>query len=984
LWLALLISVLALARGATMLNAQRAATPRTPAAPVPPAPAPSGVEVDLAGPLPQPYRAQIPASKPAKVVVKNRVPTVAYSLVVHGEGIPSGPRPFPPALFTSLRFLPSNGQCDRATAALDALRAVTEESQVPAALAALRAALAEGRCTAPQTLRAVEEATTLVYQTIAEVGQRQFLEVRRPDKADRMWSLELVVASAAPTWPRPTETAWIAASIVTDVAEMAAVAGKRPLPSPESIRVTAADGERVTLIADGADTITVDPAVSVWSTSPYLAAARRLLTRAGVRPGRRSQAASPLAETLLEPTPAVLMREDRRLSAALTADAASASNHEQAALLLAAFALRERAGWLSDVRPTLSRATAHLVLGEALRGSDPPSVEAQIATAAVSALAGRQVEALAAARRLPRSHRALEAWARALELRITGDWRTAPALAGQPSLVRFEAFDALVWRKTVPSALDAIEGLETDAVDWARIATGAGAVEVAHRFGPAALTGSLAEANEVHRALRGKELAPDTLASALNVAPPGAVTRSGPSPTITVLGWGQWGPFLQRHLLSALDKEHRLLIDTLGLPAEAAAFVEQGDALLRGLELHPLVVYRRNTRALGRRFPGGGRPDLTTDAPACAAIAALAARRPEAIPFVAWDEALRRCPERQTGALPPADAWFRPLLPFGTTLEAVTRMSSESGISYGLERIDALHALAPYDAYAARFYVLRRFAGQASAEEYRTALGPLVEYDVDALKSWMAAVPRNTAVGTEVGERLCAIAPDECFSLGEIFALEGRPDDAVRAYEKAIAGTRDRVAVSNNVAWIVDHLWDTSRKDRAMEIARQAGEAHSTSGLFTLARILERAGKLPDAEAALKAIAERYEDPSYLDSFYIRRHLRFHDAAYARAGQEALARRFPRGLEKATAADFHAPPAPREGVPETTVSNRLAKLGVLAGDVVVAVDGYRIRDNPQWIAVSSLTDAQQTTLTVWRGGGYADIKGPYLRLKFGP
>jgi hypothetical protein len=940
------------------------------------------VDVDLASlPVGIPHTVRIPAGRSVRVNFRHRAPAAAYEIVVHTPGAPGGARPFPP-MPPKYRF-PAG--CGAVQPVMDALLGQTEEVNVPADLASLKAAApAAGDCVDARAMAHAEQAVTLVHPQLLDAGERAFLQLSRMRGTQRMaWTIEVVAAAEAPAWRLPSESAWIAASVATDVVEMAAFLARRPLPAPESIEAAVADGDRVVVSVAGTPRVTIDPATFVWSPAPYLSLAKSLLPRTGTAPRRVPPVSTRLLEALLRPSAGVLVDEDRRISAALSAKPASAAAHEEAALLLAAFALRERAAWLSDVRPALNRATAHLVLAEALRGPDPPGVEARIAAIALAALAERQTEALASVRGLPRSMPAVDAWARALELRTTGDWRNVPALAGQAPLVGLEAFHALLWRKTVPAALDSLEGVETNQVDWARVATGAGSVEVAHRFAPVAVGGTLAEVQEVHRSLRGQDVEQEGLAAALNALPGRAVARTG-SPAVTVLGWGQWAAFLQRHLLAAVDTQEWFLRDVLGQREGGDAFAREADAMTAGLDLHALLVSRRLTRTVADPVTRS-KYDPAAEAAPCRRIAEIIGRRPEAVPFEAWDQARRRCPQESArGALPPPEDWFRPLVPPGTAYQAVKRMSSEAGIRHGLHRIDVLHALAPYDASLGFLFAGRRYGGEAKADEFRAAMGPVLDYDIYALERWTVMAPRETAVLTEVGEKLCAMAADRCFGFGERLALEGREDEAIAAYEKAIAGTRDAVQLAASVAWVVDRLWDTARRERAMEIAQTAGEAHSSAGLFTLARALERAGRLEEAEKVLLAVTERYGDTSYLDSFHIRRHLRFGEGTYRQKGAEALARRFPRGLQKVTTDDFHAPPGPLDGVPQLQVTPRLAKLGVRPGDVVVAVDGYRVRDNPQWIMMSSLTDEQALALIVWRGGGYAEIKGPYLRLKYGP
>ncbi len=71
---------------------------------------------------------------------------------------------------------------------------------------------------------------------------------------------------------------------------------------------------------------------------------------------------------LTNPTAETLIREDKRLSAGLTSDPLDPELHEQAALLVGSFAMRESAGFsFCDLRPYLSKITAHLAIAKAVR-----------------------------------------------------------------------------------------------------------------------------------------------------------------------------------------------------------------------------------------------------------------------------------------------------------------------------------------------------------------------------------------------------------------------------------------------------------------------------------------------------------------------------------------------------------------------------------------------------------------------------------------
>lgn len=58
---------------------------------------------------------------------------------------------------------------------------------------------------------------------------------------------------------------------------------------------------------------------------------------------------------------------------------------------------------------------------------------------------------------------------------------------------------------------------------------------------------------------------------------------------------------------------------------------------------------------------------------------------------------------------------------------------------------------------------------------------------------------------------------------------------------------------------------------------------------------------------------------------------------------------------------------------------RLEKLGVKAGDVIVAVDGRRVRDRAQFDCLRELSKGEEVKVIVWHEGRYDEIIGPLAR-----
>ena len=51
---------------------------------------------------------------------------------------------------------------------------------------------------------------------------------------------------------------------------------------------------------------------------------------------------------------------------------------------------------------------------------------------------------------------------------------------------------------------------------------------------------------------------------------------------------------------------------------------------------------------------------------------------------------------------------------------------------------------------------------------------------------------------------------------------------------------------------------------------------------------------------------------------------------------------------------------------------------------LVAINGYRIRNDRQWGILWSLDDKPEATTIVWRQGRYIEVKGRMKRMAFGP
>jgi tetratricopeptide (TPR) repeat protein len=670
-----------------------------------------------------------------------------------------------------------------------------------------------------------------------------------------------------------------------------------------------------------------------------------------------------LIAALLDPRTAVLVSEDLALSRRLEAEPRDPSAHERAALLLGAFALRDHARESTDVRPALARLTAHLALAQALRAGAGPSAVGRLAEAVLATLLGRERDAIARLDALAAPGPAEQAWVRALRLRNTGDWRIARDEKRLTLLETLEEFRALVFGHNDDAALAWLDRRQPAMLpDWGRIALSyfSPSVGTSNRFADLTLALDLADAGEVLTRLRGAPPDEAGYLEALNQRPESCVRPDVEGkPRLAVLGWELWADRFQRSLVFDLFRgnSHRWM---LGQPGERKAFVEQARARFGRLQLYPIVMVAHADEVEGYRT-------------AMAAFRELVLHSPERITAGQWDyvrEPADFAPVPRD--LPDQNTWFRPALPPGTLVDLGGRLQvTQELVTIADPQLRALREQAPHNVLLANVAAGRLPVDNRSAADLAAVYGPLAEYHVRTMAALAQAAWYDPPDYRKRQGALCEIDGAHCLTLGYRLAELGFADEAAVAYQKGFDAARDRVEAANQSRWLVDYYFDHGQLARAQAVAREAAAIYSSNGLFTMARLMERMGRLREAEEYYRRILDRYRDPSQLAGFYYRQARVEKTAAYETKLRETLALALPSGLELLDRSKL--PTSPTDGVVIKKENDNTKRYGLHFGHVIVGLDGFRVRDVNAYTVVRALSQSPRMKLVVWRGTSYDEV-----------
>ena len=749
-----------------------------------------------------------------------------------------------------------------------------------------------------------------------------------------------------------TEEAWIVDEIVRDVTEMS---------------VGQADGAAPTVLASAQpDTYTVSAAsltspvqldlhADLWSPSAFAGLARSLL---GSLPAQSAAAdAGGIHAALLDLTAATLVAANDSISRALRVDLRNAAAHEAAALTLGAFALREPLGRQADTRWAMNRMTAHLALAEALRGSRAPTVDGQLASVVLETLENHQARALAALEHLEAETGgdAVAAWVRALRLRITEDWRM---LAEPRAASRLEQREYVRARRATIRSVTGASDLErlgrSMDVDWFRLINGSpGSVDDAGLV-TEGLDLERAELDDVYMRMHGRPLVHDELAD-LNT--PASRYFNGADPL--VLPWGAWAEFGQRRLAVVISGYDSYLRHSLGSGNAA----DTAKAKLRA-ELGMLWTFPSST-IWWTKGPRGLEADLQYLNEAIAE----GVEHPHRLTARAWtfiEYGSKYEPVR--AQMPSAQAWYFAPAP---------RTAYEAGLRIGVGGLRPVQDYArllqeaPYDFGLAYSYLTAKYGKKnMPLDDVTRLVGARMEYDTRAVSAALEAVGDDDR-GVPLLEAACGFSQGYCKSLGDRLARGGRDDEAARAYERALNDPGvDGVTKANWADWLVHYYYTKGRIGPALQLAEQSASTGAAAGLVTAAKLYERLGRMDDAERAYRSNAESYDAPGPLLGFYYRAFLGRKLQEYEPSWHRELERVFPQGLIDGPV----DPGPPSVGVFVENDSPASVKIGVQAGDVIIAVDGWHVGNMGQYRAVRAFPLDGRVTLTVARGAAHSTVE----------
>lgn len=779
------------------------------------------------------------------------------------------------------------------------------------------------------------------------------------------------------------ESQFIVETIVSDLAEQIYYAKFHQLPAKKDFYVTANEtaassfatpvyavqvdldnkykGFKTTLNVNG----------PIWSPEVYDDLASQLSQLIGLPAGDSQPSTdSALLAKLTDSSAQTIEEQNQRISKALEDNFSDGSLHEEAAVLLGAFTLREHSGYFYEIRSPLCRITAHLAMARYLQNKNLSPVNGRMAVAILDTLMNNEAAALDTLSDVKTNNPALVSWVRALQAHITGDYRPLDKLDGLSQIECVNWYSALDRSANDDIAWGKLSDAQKRIPDFIRLANeGNYSVAVGHELVELSLPLEYKEIETIYPLSRQQPLDTNTFITALNQMPdrcfsPGPDGKFG----VHVIGWGLWAGFFQRQLCFAMKSDFNFLQRKWGVPEDAKSYSEKCDQMFSGLRLYPFV--RRfncmDVASYHQSVDDGFKVTVAT---------------PQLVPAECWNYLcyqFSRTELYQPNPNPHVNEWHAHNPPPSTAYNPTPRLDHPSlvGRPDTAALLDKLHDLAPYDSEIA-YCILRRAGGNSAPYALVSGLfQPVIAYANYAMLT--EADTPEVRHNPEQYEKLLSAAanvdPADYFTLGGYFADNHLDDKAAAAYEQGNTLCPDTILASYHADWLIKYYLKKNETEKARQVADSASDTYSAVGLEAKAHFLEDTGDYTGAYEWYLKVEDRYNNSRPLVGFFLYYKDKTKETRFDAELQKRINTLFPRGIQKVKLEDFQSPPT--EGVVFTGDSSLLRAAGLHPGDVMVAVYGVRIYDKYQYQYGRQIHSTPELDLIAWiqNDHAYREIK----------
>lgn len=780
--------------------------------------------------------------------------------------------------------------------------------------------------------------------------------------------------------PFQTESEFVVGAIASDLAEQMFFAAHHQLPDKKDFSVAATENGgsidepifHLDIRMGAKHDLNTDLKIGgpIWSPGVYQALTKQLADAVGLNAGTPNAVQDTgVISKLLDATPETIERQNRELSDALEGDFADPELHEKAALLLAAFAFREHSGYFYEIRSPLSCLTAHLAMAQFLRGGGPAGINGQMADALMLTMAGDQELAIERLNAMDTNDVAVAAMVRGLRARNTGDYRPLANLSDRSPFESIQWFHSFADYVDTDMAWAKLTDEQKRTIDYVRIANDLGySVEIGHDLLAASVPLETREIKSIYELSHPGHSLPQDPAAVLNVIPEHCVSSDADGKAhVQVIGWGQWAMFFQRQLCHAIQQNFYMMNHMWGVPDDAKEFASRCQQAFGRLTLYPFVERFNCTDIDSYHKSVDEGFKLTVD-------------MPQFVPAYCWNYlcySVSFAPRYDPNPNPHVNEWHNHNPLPGTVYDLNPRFDHPSLVNRGdvLERMEALHELAPYDCRMANYIAKHKYNDNLTPGQAMALYHAVLPYSLTGLRAMASSQNGDPKQYEQLMTQAAQLEPSCYYRLGDyVWRMNNtlNEDKAAAYYQKGYNADRDRVRAASYATWLVRYLLKHGQRDKAADIAKEGGEVYSEYGLTAQATFFEETSNYDSAFEWYQKIEERYNDSAPLVNFCYRYKAKTGDRRFQAEVEKREGKLFPKGKESVSINDFKGPPV--DGVTLDGDSPLMTAAGLKNRDIIVAAYGVRVHNMAQYNYIRDSNETPELDLIVWHGGGYIESK----------